>query len=487
MKTARAIMLMLITGAVATTAAERLDLAQCIELGVRNNLRLRNAELEMASAVETAAGVRGIYDSQFSAGISHVDSGISEAGSFISGDQERNEASAGLRKMLSSGTELGLSVGATSYDADFPDIGEAGRGFDIKPYSTKVELSLNQSLLRNSFGKTDRSMVKIADYGVSIAEGVFEREDERLRKAVVDAYWNHYAATASHDVGSESLSLAKRLHESNRKKFKDNLLDETDMLATEAVVETRTAELTRLKNVRMNAHDGLARMIRVPARNWSGVEFLYPENTKNLPDEVKTLGDSGALFDKAVKNRKDLQALRLRLEQAELDVEAKGDSLDPDLSLFGSIARGASEEDFGDTTDLGDTSWAVGIRFQTPLSRSKEKSDMRKAELVKNAASNDVIEREEGILQECRGAARELINARARLLATDKASNLFARKLKLETQKFDQGRSDIRWVIETQEDLAQSRVSYHISYAQYQKARAACYAVQGVKLEGRSK
>ena len=279
----------------------------------------------------------------------------------------------------------------------------------------------------------------------------------------------------------------KRLHESNRKKFKDNLLDETDMLATEAVVETRTAELTRLKNVRMNAHDGLARMIRVPAQNWSGVEFLYPENTKNLPDEVKTLGDSGALFDKAVKNRKDLQALRLRLEQAELDVEAKGDSLDPDLSLFGSIARGASEEDFGDTTDLGDTSWAVGIRFQTPLSRSKEKSDMRKAELVKHAASNDVIELEEGILQECRGAARELINARARLLATDKASNLLARKLKLETQKFDQGRSDIRWVIETQEDLAQSRVSYHISYAQYQKARAACYAVQGVKLEGRSK
>ena len=237
----------------------------------------------------------------------------------------------------------------------------------------------------------------------------------------------------------------------------------------------------------MNAHDGLACIIRVPVKDWAGVEFVYAKNTKKLPDEVKTLGDSNVLFDRAVKNRKDLVALRLRLEQAALDAEAKGDRLDPDLSLFGSIARGASEESFGDTTDLGDTSWAVGLRFQTPLSRSKEKSDARKAELAESAASNDVIKHEEAIFQECRSVARELINARARLLATDKATNLLKRKLKLETEKFDQGRSDIRWVIQTQEDLAQSWMSYHISYAQYQKARAACFVVQGVKLEGRSK
>ena len=468
-------------------AGEGLNLQDCIDIGIGNNLQLRNAGIGAEAAGMDAEGALGIYDSRFSASYMHRNAGIAEPGAIISGDQETHQAVASLTKMLSTGTMIGLSASATSYEATFPDIGVAGEGFDLHPYTSKIELSLSQPLLKNGFGGPTRAVIELTQMSADIAVKSYAREEQLLRLAIAQAYWSLYASSSRRDVAEESLELAITLNESNRKKHKDNLIDESDLLSTEAVVETRRAEFTRFRNMHLNARDSLAKLIRLPERDWSDLRFAYADKG-SLPTGADTdLEDPEGLFGEALRQRPDIMAMKLRVEQSGLQVTVRDDDLSPDLSLFGSIARGASEDDFGDTTDLDDSTWSVGIKFETPLGRSKEKSEKRKAQLLENSAVNDFEALTDVVKQECRGASRKLVSSRATLTANSKAKVLLSRKLKLEEKKYEQGRSDIRWVIQTQEDLFRARMGYHTAYAEYEIAKAACRTAKGVSIEGGAK
>lgn len=478
--------MMLTALAAAGASGEALDLDRCIELGLANNLTLRNAKLKESAARETAAGARGMYDPFLSLDAGYVNSGITEAGSFISGNAEITEASAEIGKVMSSGTRVGIRASATSHDGEFPDLGGMGQAFDINPYSSRIALSLSQPILRNAFGRNDRAIVRLAQFGQDIAGHLYQRERNLLGLRIAEAYWNLYAAKASHTVGVESLDFAKTLLKSNRKRYEENLLDETDILAAEAVIETRTAEVTALNNIMRNAHDGLARTIQLPPEQWSKAPFTFPAATGIATTVDKELGHAERLHATAMRNRADLAALRIRQEQAQLDVRMKHNELKPALSVLGSLARGAANDTFGNTLGFGDTTWTVGVQFQTPLSRRREKSVLRKAELTGEAALNDLKNMEAGISLECRTAARTLQSARERLLASQRAVKLRKKRLVLENKKFDQGRSDIRWVIQSQDELARSQMAYHIALAQHEKARAACVTAQGTGPERRS-
>jgi outer membrane protein TolC len=159
----------------------------------------------------------------------------------------------------------------------------------------------------------------------------------------------------------------------------------------------------------------------------------------------------------------------------------------PDLAISGGISRGDTDASQSDSLAIGESAWMVGVTFETSLSRNKEKADMQISELSVEKARNDLKDLQDAISLECSSVARSLENMRAQVFATDRARKLQAKRLQLEQKKFDQGRSDVRWVIEAQDARIAMRLLHYRALAAYRQAQAGYRVVQGLAPTGGTK
>ena len=454
----------------------RLDLDQCIEVGLANNLRLQNEQIREELAVMDILEAESVYDTFLSLGGTHTDSEILDAGSsFASPEKEVTDVTAELSKGLPSGTRVGLTLRQTKL------VVETNAFYQVPPYSSSASLSVSQSLWRNAFGSLNRAVVQRAKKGERIANGLYQREADLLALRITEAYWNLYASRANYEVGSTSLNLARELLATNKKREADGLLDETDVLSAEALIATRSADVLASSNRVAEASDHLARMIQVPVRERARVDFVYPTEEEMDVLRSESLAKDDDILRIAMQHRPDLTALITRVEQADIDLRIKKGALSPDLKLIGSVARGRSDTSSGESLAIDDPAWTVGIQFETSLDRSRERSEARRAELALQVAENNLADMKDAISQECRSVTRELVNARARVLATKQAAVLLEKRLTQEEKKFSQGRSDTRWVIQSQDELALSRASYYMALAEYYKVIAKRQVTMGLR------
>lgn len=456
-----------------------LDLEQCIKIGLENNLQLQNEKMrrDMAETEIVAAGK--VYDTLLSVGGTHSDSKIPDAGSFYSGaGTEVTDASAELSRALPGGTRLSLEMRQTKLTMNNPV-------FEIPPYSASASFSISQSLMRNAFGATDRALMRRAEHGSDIAENVYKREEELLALRIVEVYWDLYAARRGYEAVSESIGLAQRLLEVNRRREKDGLLDATDVLAAEAALAVRSADLLELSNRVDNASDMLTHVIQLPREEVDNVTFIYPTESQLSETGSDELARGVDLNKTAFENRTDFIALQARVIQAEINLDIQKDALRPDLKLIGTIARGQSDISFRDSLAVEESEWVVGARFETSFGKSMERSNCRKAELALKEAENNLNDIKDAISRECSSAQRSLVNADSRVEAVRRAMILLEKRLSEEEKKFEQGRSDSRWIIQAQDELTLARMSYHTALAEYKKASERYHVALGLEPGGR--
>jgi len=454
-------------------APECWDLKTCVRHGLAQNLRLRNAELDERIAAERAISATGLFDPFLSASASHTDSEITDARSFLTNDKQITDYGAELRKTFSTGTRLAVSADQSRLETGGTNL------FRIPPYSSRVGISVSQSILKNAFGDIDRNTLRHARAGRTVAEHLHKRERQLLSLQICEAYWDLHTAGMSYAVGLDSLGRARALLASNRGKLEDGLLDETDILAAEARIATRSVDVLALSNRVEDARDSLRNIIQVPVDSWDSVRFSFPGG-ESVRSAVKPFAvGSGSARKTALRLRPDLQALKGLAEQAGMDLQIKQSRSRHDLELVAGLARGSSGESSGESRELDDPEWMVGLQLDVPLRRTSEKSAVRQSELGLTKRKNDVALLEDAIALECLSTARLLSTGCKRVAATEKVVNLQQKKLKQERKKFEQGRSSTHWVIQFEDDFDYASKAYHVALAEYQKAVARYRFAQG--------
>ena len=454
-------------------AVPELDLRECIRIGLDNSLSLDNARIDKMLADERATAAGALLDPRISASTTHTDSKIADMGSFLDLDKQITQADAELSKAFATGTRMGLTFNQSKFASTTNSF------FSFTPYNMSVAISVSQSILRNAFGELDRAILAYADSGRQIAALLYTRKENVFCSRVAGAYWRLYAAHQSHAVGHESLLRARMLLETTKSRFKDGLMDETDVLAAEAMIATRTVDVNALEQAVENAADSLKNRIQLRQIDWDSVRFRFPDE-KVLNAAIKMVSpDDQHARRVALLTRNDLAALRKVAKQAELDLQMKRSAARPDLQLIGSFARGAAADTIGDTLELSDTAWTIGFQFEMPFGRVAERSGIRQSQFLLRQAHNTVLELESAVALECRIATRNLQNAIERVGAMAKAAELQKRKLAAEQTKFEQGRSDTRWLIQYEDDAARARMSYHLAVGDYHMSLALYRLAQG--------
>ena len=445
-------------------------LEDCLRVGLARNLVLQNLVIDVHHAEADIEIARGVYDSSVSALGQYEDSELPSSNVPVQGATKSLTFGGIVSKRFTSGTMFGFR--ANSSRIRFTEAMAQVNPLHISSLNIQMEHPL-----AGGGSTSDRARIQIAESTRdTVALQVLIQQDQ-IAAVIEDAFWSAFAARSLYLVHVSALERARELLATNRKRFNDGLVDETDILAAEAALATRDVDVLNLRNALSITEDRLRERMNLSPELWDRVQFRYPRE-EDLIVKKHNADVDGAL-EVAEQNRPEPFLLRASLKRAEQTIELRRDEERPNVSLTGQLGLGDTSDEWKNSLSPDKTLWGVGVRYETSLDRTLERSQLRQADLAAMKVKNQLNNTRRTIAWEIRTAVRDLEAAYERVAATRKAKGLQARKLDLELEKVDQGRSSTRIVIEYQDDLSFAEFSVIEAIALYHQAVIQMRLAQG--------
>ena len=271
----------------------------------------------------------------------------------------RHTVKSGLQQNFRTGTKAAISYNyyKTQINGVNPNLIPKNKFFDVSP-----QLEITQSLWRNFLGAETEASEK-----AQLAQVEAQRYNElfaykQLLMNAENAYWRLYVAQTSLKVNEESLERAKKLRDWNARRFRDNLADESDLLQSEANLQSREIEY----------HDTLTE-VKIALREFNSLREIEG-------DVVNLQGSKGrdssyileAVLPKKMRLREDVRAFMANKKAAVANAQVGTERNRPNLELYGTYSiNGRDSNSNADAYDQAMTATkpfsTIGLRFTTPL------------------------------------------------------------------------------------------------------------------------
>jgi outer membrane protein TolC len=479
-------------------ADERLELAldDAVAMALRHNLGLAVERFDRAIALFGIQGAEGIYDLLASADGTMFDSesfdinAVAGAAGVVSAEGQRFNL--GVSQLVPSGGTLSLGL-ETARD-------EFAVGNEVFPTSYEADLgfSVSQPLLRN-FGRlaTERGIM-LARNASDISSQEFERIVELTILDVETAYWNLVEARAQVGVAEESLSLARELHEQNRKRVDVGTLAPLELVQSEAGIATREEGILRAQQLAGDAADDLRRLVNAADAAWDAE--IVPVTPAG---DARPAVDVGEAIRLALAERPEVRQQRELIENLEVDAAFFRNQRRPRLDVnAGYGTSGTSQQvrngrpvegNLGDAVsqifDRDLVGWNLGFVFSYPIQNRTARANSTIADLDLEQGRAELRDLEQAILTEVRQAARAVETAAKQIDSSRVSVRLAERNLDAERKRYENGLSTSFQILEIQEDLSEARsrevtavTTYRRALANYRRATGQLLEENGVEL-----
>ncbi len=452
-----------------------LTLDDCVQWAMKESTPVIHARIEQWIARERVHEVEGVFDTMLRARGQYEDSSLPTGGNPFLDSSRSTVIESGISRMLDSGTIL--EVGADFNRFRFPP-SDAAFPFAADRHTSVLRVSLTQPLWRNAWGALNRAQRESAVGRVAAAQYHYDDARQAVAGLVHSLFWDAFVADQSHQANVHALEWARQLLDVNRARWRDNLMDETDVLAAEAALATREVEVLAGRAAVTDTRERIFALIGLPQEQWDETILRFPDPPSDF-DAQETVPSEKA-FDLAVSTRPDLKALTSQIRAADFDETAARQASRPALAVGASYGIGDSGETFGDATGMSESVWSIGLQFEMPLQRRAERSRLKQAQWRQELLERERTEHLRVIAREIRETTRGVATAAEEVSATRRALALHKRKRHLEQEKLEQGRSATETVIRYQEDVEWAEHASIAAWARYEKAQAALLLAQGL-------
>lgn len=384
-------------------------------------------------------------------------------------------ASAAVSTRLSLGTELSLSGTLDRSDTNFTP----------REYEGAWTFQVVQPLLEGLGADVNLAAVRRADAGAVQAEWA-------LRAAVVDVvaqveqvYWELALAQETVDIRSFGVQLAEEQLELNRDLVDVGRAVRSAVLAAQAELASRTADLADAR--------GRVRQLSVTLSRLTGRDQLPSGSLVAVIDEPRAernLVDVDEAVRRALQRRPELQRDRLEVSSRRLDALVARDALRPDLDLVAAYGRTSLGLELSDGLDhLADDSpydvVRLGLRLGLPLAGRGDDARHERARLLEDRAVATLDETAGIVVEQVRAAAIDVDTQWLRIQAAEEAVAAREEELRIEQDRYEVGMARNLDVLETQRLLIQARVDAVTARVRYLQALTELARAEGTLLERR--
>jgi outer membrane protein TolC len=481
----------------------QLSLDECIVKTLKNNLGLAAEMLTPRLMDETVAlagekfypSVTFSYNKQNtkSASFSFLD-----ASDVVTTRQDDNTTQ--LSQVLPTGGSLALSL--------YNYLVNSNRSFQtINPrYGSTLRLNFSQPLLKDFGFKMSRREIIVAGFDREVSEENLKQLLEDTIYRVESAYWNLVYSRENLNVVRQSLKLAEELLEKNKAEIEAGTLPPIELLTAEAEVSLRQAEILEAQAQVRNNEELVKTIINLSAE-MDDVKMvrIVPTDTPTV-DKVEV--DFDTALDTAIRNRPDLQALRIDSRSREFTLSYAKNQLLPDVRLqlsywspgisgdqilyqdgnalsgiiIGTVP-GKRSSALKDAFNLAYKNTLIGVTVSLPVSNVLSRAYHAQAKIGLEQARLRVKNQELELTLELGDAVRAVETNYQRTQAYKTARELAQKKLEAELEKLQVGMSTNYLVLQFQRDLANAQTLELKALIDYKISLASLDRVMGVGRE----
>lgn len=482
-----------------------LSLNECILKALENNLRVAvegfNPDLAEASLDRAKEIFLPRFDLNFAARNTESPSYwfLEASGTVLT---KSSDYVFGIVQHIATGGNLSLSLSGYRTDTN--------QAFQlINPrYGNTLQIEFNQPLLKDFGFKVSRREILIAQNNLEISRAQFQSVLMDTIYGVEEAYWNLVYSLENYRVKEQSLQLARDLLEKNKKEVEVGKLAEIEIYNAQAVVANREADILQAETQIRKNEDLLKNILNLLDASEAEPPRIIPEDQPVF--EKWRISLQGAI-QTALISRPELGINRRTVETRQLNLRVARNQLLPGLDLqfsywspgisgdrliylddnpflgviVGKDERGAAEA-LGDAFSFINNNWSVGLTLSIPVSNFLTKADYVTAQMQLEQSLLQLENAEKQVVLEVRDAVRDIESLAKRHEALQAASRHAQMRLEAEEKKMNVGLSTNYFVLQYQEELANTRSQEIRSLIDYNLALARLDKVLGTSLESKN-
>jgi len=366
--------------------------------------------------------------------------------------------------------------------------------------NTRLNFTISQPLL-NGFGKAQNARaIRVAKNNVRISDQTFLRSVMDTVSTVKRSYWELVFAIEDVKVKEQSLALAQKLYEDNKRQVEIGTLAPIEVVRAEAeVARTRQDLIVSQTNLRQQQTLLKDLITKNPLDPLVSLVEIVPLDAPEVPlvPEVVPIQDAIQI---AMEKRPEVISAQLDIKNRNLDVRSAKQAQLPGLEVYafyggaglggsglaeicpsGSIcppdpttivmeqsglSRSITRAWQGDFPDYG-----FGLNLSIPIKNRAAQAESARAQIAQRQSETRYQRTINTVVVEVRNAQIALEQNLARVDAARQNTRLAQETYDAEQKKFQLGASTIFLVIQAQRDLAQARSGEVRAMADFERAK----------------
>ena len=365
--------------------------------------------------------------------------------------------------------------------------------------TSSLALNFRQSLTQG-FGRSINSrLIRIARNNREVSDLAFKQQVIQTVSQVQNLYWDLVSFNEDVRVRQQSLALAEKLYNDNKRQVEIGTLAPIEIVRAEAEVAARQQDLTVSQTQVQQQETILKNAIsKTGVASPSIGEARIAPTTQITVPKVEPIEPIQDLMSTALQARPELAQSRIRLTNSDISLRATRNGLLPTVDFVGSLTNNAlagqvnpnlvvfpgqvvqAPSTFflgGFGTNLSQVfarnfpDYSVGVQVNIPVKNRSAQADMAAGELQYRESEIRLRQAENAVRVEVKNALIGLQQSRARLDAAIKSRVFSEQTLDAEQKKYALGASTIFLVIQAQRDLAQARSLEVAAMNNYTKTR----------------
>jgi len=366
--------------------------------------------------------------------------------------------SLGLEKKLSTGTTLSLDTTANKI--------RTNSGYTtLNPYNEAlVELTVKQEIGKNFFGLANRADIKLTELDIENSEFTSLDDIEEILYKAQKAYWNLVLKSEEVEIREDIFKTAKRLHQIYENKHSIGLVEESELLAIEALVYTRESDLI------------VANLAQETAKN----DLLFLLNEGDFKSKIKPKDKLSAepsvvnlyqALKESVDSRRDYKRIKNELKKSEINLVVKENALWPQIDLEATFARNNINADrgsaWGGLLDNANDQIELTLTIEVPLENREAKSELEKVRLEDGQLLLRLKRVERLILQEINDKVNQVNSSDNQIRLYQSIIKLHKKKLDNQIKRIGYGRSNADTLIQYEDDLLKAKLALATNFYVY--------------------
>ncbi|HWP43854.1 MAG TPA: TolC family protein [Blastocatellia bacterium] len=483
-----------------------LTLQDAIALALQNNLDIESFRQGVQIAQYNLFSLRGFYDVTSTADIGYR-SQITPVSSTLGGAGDVGSVTTkSLAYDFTTSQQIERTGGNYLINFNNNRLTTSNEFENLNPvYNTSLTFTFTQPLMRNFSIDSTRRSIQIARKTLDLSDSQFRQQVIDVINSVQRAYWDLVFAIRNEQIARDTVELTRVQLENNRKMVEAGTLAPIELRSTEAALELRKGDvIVALQNITTaeNVLKGL--LLKDPNdKLWSSV--IQPVDEPQFGETSFNLQEATSL---ALKNRPELDQIRLQTEQKNIDIAFFKNQTKPQIDFIGQYSnRGlggtpttALRPDGTPVATVADRfvggyfdslsnlfsqdfrTYEVGVRISFPWRNRTAEGNLGRA--LAEARQLDARQRQlvQNVQIEVRNALQAVEAAKQRFNAARAGRIAAEAQLAGEQERYRAGLSDNFLVLQRQTELSTARGQEVRALTDYNKALADLQRVTGMTL-----